>query len=256
MYDAGKSRAKATLDPNKSKSWSPYLEKQNCVENRIWNKEPQLMNRVGLCVESQGNKSFLLSNFVIGKNGVWFHIRYVTFILTFVLYWFWYKLRILPIAWNIQESHSQGYEAFKDIKFFIQIVIKSSRTENSIVLLEVYRNMMAWPTWTASRTKDSNTKKFASTNFIASHFSIKQAWILTQIRWFFATLDHLLCLLSFWPKSVFLAQKNASLNLLASHGLRSRNLDSVITALSSQAIHWLKPTRREKSTESFVESTG
>ena len=65
---------------------------------------------------------------------------------------------------------------------------------------------MTWPTWTAARTKDSNTKKFAATNHTPSPFNIEEAWILTWERWFFGTrVHHLLGLLAFRIKSILLA---------------------------------------------------
>ena len=65
---------------------------------------------------------------------------------------------------------------------------------------------MTWPTWTAARTMDSNTKKFATTNYTPSPFNIKEAWILIWVRWLFGTLvHHFLSLLAFWIKSLFLA---------------------------------------------------
>ena len=70
--------------------------------------------------------------------------------------------------------------------------------------MEVYRDIITWPTRTGARTKDSDIKKFATTNHTLSPFSIKEAWILTWIFW--GTLVHnLLHLLAFQIKSLFLA---------------------------------------------------
>ena len=64
--------------------------------------------------------------------------------------------------------------------------------------MEAYRNIMTWPLWTAARTKDSNLKKFAKASHTPSSFSIKEAWILTWVRWFPRTLVcHLLGLAAF-----------------------------------------------------------
>ena len=73
-------------------------------------------------------------------------------------------------------------------------------------MLEVYRNIMTWPIWTAARTKDSCTKKYVTaTNHIPPLFSIKKVYIITGGRWFSRTLVcHLFCLLAFWIKSLFL----------------------------------------------------
>ena len=38
----------------------------------------------------------------------------------------------------------------------------------TLVLLEVYRNMVSWPRCVIVRTKDSDIKKFATTNYIPS----------------------------------------------------------------------------------------
>ena len=46
----------------------------------------------------------------------------------------------------------------------------------TLVLLEVYRNIVTRPTWTAARAKDTGTEKFAATNHTPSLFSIKEAW--------------------------------------------------------------------------------
>ena len=76
------------------------------------------------------------------------------------------------------------------------------------------------------RTKDSDTKKFVTINYIPSPFSIKEAWILTQVRWFFGILiHHLLGLLAFWIKSLFLVPTTCL--LLACRAVSSMSLDSV-----------------------------
>lgn len=63
---------------------------------------------------------------------------------------------------------------------------------------------MTRSTWTAARTKDSNTKKFAKTNHTPCPFNIKEAWVLTLIRWLFGTVDqYLLRLLAFQIKLLF-----------------------------------------------------
>ena len=43
------------------------------------------------------------------------------------------------------------------------------------VLLGIYRKIVIRPTWTAARTKDSCTKKFATTSPTPSPFSVKEA---------------------------------------------------------------------------------
>ena len=72
---------------------------------------------------------------------------------------------------------------------------------------------MTWPTRTPARTRDYH---ISSRVFLAprglqqpatlSPFTIKEAWILTQVKWFFWILmNHFLDLLTFWIKSLFLA---------------------------------------------------
>ena len=60
------------------------------------------------------------------------------------------------------------------------------------VLLEIYRKIVMRPTWTAARAKDSCTEKFATTSPTPSPFGVKEASILTWVRWFFGTLVHYL----------------------------------------------------------------
>ena len=58
--------------------------------------------------------------------------------------------------------------------------------------------MVTRPMLTAERTKDSGIKKSTTTSPTVSPFSIKEAWILTRIRWLFGTLVcHLLSFLAF-----------------------------------------------------------
>ena len=84
---------------------------------------------------------------------------------------------------------------------------KSCRVENNICLVEGYRNIMIRPKWTAVRTRDSYTKKHATTNHLSFLFRIREAWNITQIKWFFGTLvHHLLGLLDFRIKLIFLVQ--------------------------------------------------
>ena len=113
-------------------------------------------------------------------------------------------------TWNVHDSPFSRLclpgLTFKGIRLFIRVEIKSCRTENNIGLLEVYRNIVTWPMWTAGSTKDSGTKKFAPTSHTPSPFRIKEAWILTRVRWFFGTLvHHLLGLLASPIKLLFLA---------------------------------------------------
>ena len=98
------------------------------------------------------------------------------------------SIRILPITWNI---HNRPFSrlclqglTFKGMKemSFIEREIKRQRMENKFVLLEFYRNVMTRTMLTATRVKDSGTKKFAATDHTLSPFSIKEAWILTQVK--------------------------------------------------------------------------
>lgn len=60
---------------------------------------------------------------------------------------------------------------------------------------------------TAARIGDSSTKKFATTTtHTPPPFSIKEAWMLLWVKWFFGRLvGHLMGLLAFQIKSLFLA---------------------------------------------------
>ena len=91
--------------------------------------------------------------------------------------------------------------------------------------MEVYRNIVTRPTWRATRMKHFVTKIFAIAT--TSPFSIKEAWILTWVRWFFGTLVyHLLGLLG--SQIVSIPGPNiSSLSLLACHVLSSVGLDFV-----------------------------
>ena len=44
----------------------------------------------------------------------------------------------------------------------------------AFVLLEIYRNIVTRPMWTAARTKDSSNKKFATASYTLSPVSIKE----------------------------------------------------------------------------------
>ena len=102
---------------------------------------------------------------------------------------------------------------------------KHLQNRESFVLLEVYRNIVTCPPKTAARTKFSDTDECATTSHTPSPFSIKEAWILTLVRWFFGTLvHHLLSLLAFWIKSPFLALTTP---VLTCRVASSMNLDSV-----------------------------
>ena len=58
--------------------------------------------------------------------------------------------------------------------------------------------------WNSCRKEEINTPKIQDFNPFT--YSIKETWILTRRRWFFGTLVyHLLGLLDFWIKSLFLA---------------------------------------------------
>ena len=112
----------------------------------------------------------------------------------------------LPIAWNVHNSHFSRVclLGFKGITLFIHMEIKSCRPENNICLVgglqehceQTYVDScknrgLSHPLWSLA-----GTKKFATASHMPSPFSIKEAWILTPIRWFFGTLVlHLLSLL-------------------------------------------------------------
>lgn len=86
----------------------------------------------------------------------------------------------------------------------------------TVVFLKVYRSIVTRPTWTAAGTKDSSTNKFPTTSHTSSIFNIKEAYILSPVRWFLGILVHHLlgfsgfpnmllsliptpCLLIYWP---------------------------------------------------------
>ena len=89
---------------------------------------------------------------------------------------------------------------------------------------------MTRPSQTAAITKDSRARKSVTTSHILSSlpFSIKEAWILTWVRWFFGGLVwHSLHLLAFWIKSLFFPPVLLLSNLLACHVASSTRLDSI-----------------------------
>ena len=80
---------------------------------------------------------------------------------------------LLPIGWNIHASHSKAL-TFKAITLFHSYRDKKIAEQKiTFVLLEVYRNIVIRPRWTAARTKDSSTKKFP-TRHTPSPFNIKE----------------------------------------------------------------------------------
>ena len=124
--------------------------------------------------------------------------------------------------------------------------IKGCREQH--VLLEIYRNTVNWPMWTVARTKASDTKKPASHNHTTTTpFSIKEAWILTQV------------MMALWDSSppssgsVDFSKKlsvpcpnNLSFDLLACCVVSSTNLNSAATVphdnwwFSTMALHQLQ----------------
>ena len=75
---------------------------------------------------------------------------------------------------------------FKGITLFHSYSDKKLQDrEERLSCWRVYRNILTWPTWTAARTKDSCTKKFATISHTPAPFSRKEAWILSWGRWFF-----------------------------------------------------------------------
>ena len=102
-------------------------------------------------------------------------------------------------------------------------------------------------TWTAARTRDSDTEKLVMTNHTPSTFSIIETWILTCAKCFFGTLDHHhLGLLTSPKMSVFLdVQKNVT-SLSEFLGLSccdNVSLDSVMRLLSYSERHSGSPSR-------------
>ena len=117
--------------------------------------------------------------------------------------------RMSPTAWNTQSI----FKALSDLQryntFPFRIEIKSYRT---LVLLVVYNSTVTRPMWTTARAKNYDTEKFATTSHTPSPFRIKAAWILTWVRRFFGTrVHHLLNLLTFLIKLLFLVPEHCSL---------------------------------------------
>ena len=96
--------------------------------------------------------------------------------------------RILSIAWNRHSSpfsrlYLPGW-TFKGVTLFIHMEIKVVEQR---VTLSCWRfTGTLWPhlTCTAVRTKNSCTKKGATTSHSTFPVSLKEAWILTQVRCF------------------------------------------------------------------------
>ena len=99
----------------------------------------------------------------------------MSFTLTFVFYSLCFELRMLPTAWNIQDSPFLKLWPLRVSHFSIHIEIKSCRIENNIWVVEVYRNIMTWPTRTAARTKDSYTKRLATTCHACPHLAFRSS---------------------------------------------------------------------------------
>ena len=110
--------------------------------------------------------------------------------------------------------------------------------------MEVYRNIITWPTGTGARTKASDIKKFATTNHTPFPFSIKEAWILTWIFW--GTLVHnLLHLLAFQIKSLFLASTTSwftALSFSEQHKIRLGSMRENIEGTQNDSWVWVFST--------------
>ena len=102
--------------------------------------------------------------------------------------------------------------------------------------MEIYRNIVNGPTWTAARTKDSSTKKFVPTNYIPAPFSTKEPWIPTLVSGSFGTLVHHLRSLLASQKGKKKKKNHCSLpryiNLLACYVVSSKSLGSVTYVFS------------------------
>ena len=143
---------------------------------------------------------------------IWLHIRSVSFTLTFIFYCFCFELRMLPITWDIQESPFSRLWPLRAYHFSIHREIKSCRIEQHLTCWR-NRNIMNRSTWTGARTKDSCPKKFATNNHF--YFSIKEAWILTEVRQFSRmSTCHLLSLPSFQIMVVIPCPDNSSISQL------------------------------------------
>ena len=70
-------------------------------------------------------------------------------------------------------AHSQGFN-LEGVTLYHTYKEKVTKQKITIVLLEVYRNIVTRSMGTAVRTKDSGTRKFATTNHTPFPFSIKE----------------------------------------------------------------------------------
>ena len=106
-------------------------------------------------------------------------------------------------------------------------ILLSFRIFHSLLWSTQSKNIITWPKWIGSKTKNSDIKKFATTNHTPSSFGIKEDCILIWAWWFFGTLvHHLLGLLTFQIK---LENTNTlSLDLSVCCALSRMTLDSVI----------------------------
>lgn len=85
-------------------------------------------------------------------------------------------------------------------------MIKFSEQSITCVLLEVYRNIMTWATWTAAKIRDFDTQKFRIIKQIPSVLvqrSLSSNW---EKMFICSVIQPLLCLLVFWMKSLLLTQ--------------------------------------------------
>ena len=82
------------------------------------------------------------------------------------------------------------------LKYFC--LAHSNYPDQARLWMTVGRKKWTHPLWRLTGTRKGLT-------LLPPFFSIKEAWILTRGRWFFGTLvHHLLRLLAFWIKSLFL----------------------------------------------------
>ena len=64
----------------------------------------------------------------------------------------------MPEVFRVSHSQDSDLQKYNTYPFIWRL--KAAEQKRSIVLLEVYRNIMTRPTWTGARMKDSGTNNF------------------------------------------------------------------------------------------------
>ena len=127
---------------------------------------------------------------------IWLHIGSVSFTLTFVFYRFCCKLitkEILPMSLNYTSWPIPGNTASHAMRIKLKYLCLAHRKppDKAHLWMTPGRKKLTHPLWSLTGTRKCLTLP-------PTPFSIKEAWVLTQGRWFFGTqVHHLLGLLAF-----------------------------------------------------------